>query len=363
MHYRELPTPALILDLDVAEHNLDRMADYCRAHKLNLRPHTKTHKMVEFARMQLERGAIGLTVAKTGEAEVMAQSGTNQILVAHPIIGQEALKRLARIAAETEILIALDSYAAAEAISQAANQHGCTFGILVEFDAGFHRCGVAPGSACIELAQAIAKLPGLRLCGLMTYFGNIWGTEQERQAQIAATASAVGQAVEAFRSARLPLQIVSGGSTPAAKFSHHIPGITEIRPGTYVFNDLNTFYQGVCRLEDCAARVLTTVVSTAIPGQAIIDAGSKTLSHDSLGSGPMNGYGYIVEEPSVSLVKLNEEHGYLNVPRDHRFQVSEVLSIIPNHICTCINMHDEVFLIRGEQVVGSYRVAARGKVR
>lgn len=363
MHYKELPTPALIVDLDIAERNLDRMADYCRAHSLNLRPHTKTHKIVEFARLQLERGALGLTVAKAGEAEVMIQSGAKQILVAHPIFGEEPLRRLARVANGTEVIIAIDSCIAAEAISRAATQHGCNFGILVEFDSGYRRCGVTPGPSSVELAQAIAKLPGLRLRGLMTYFGNIWGTEEERNAQIAATASAVELAVESFRAARLPVEIVSGGSTPAAEFSHRIPGITEIRPGTYVFNDMNTFYQGVCRIEDCATRVLAAVVSTAIPGQAIIDAGSKTLSNDTLGSGPRTGYGHVVEEPAVPLTKLNEEHGYLDVSRSRGFQLGEVLTIIPNHVCTCINMHDEVFLVRGDQVIDTYKVAARGKIR
>lgn len=363
MHYRELPTPAVVIDLNMVERNLDRMAAYCRSHDLYLRPHTKTHKTVEIANMQLERGALGLAVAKVGEAEVMAQSNTTQILVAHPIFGQEQLQRLSRIAREIDILIAVDDEATAHAISRAAIHHGCNFGILVEFDAGFRRCGLPPGPRCIQLAQVIEKLPGVSMRGLMTYFGNIWGTEQERREQVEKAALAVEEALDAFRAARIPLEIVSGGSTPAAAYSHRIPGLTEIRPGTYVFNDLNTYYQGACRLEDCAVRVVTTVISTAIPDQAIIDAGSKTLSHDTLGAGPMKGYGYIVEEPAVPLFRLNEEHGYLDASQSRRFQVGEVLSVIPNHVCTCINMHDEVFFIRDQQVVGSCKVAARGKVR
>lgn len=363
MHLRELPTPAVVVDLDVVERNLDRMAAYCRTHDLQLRPHTKTHKTIEIANMQLERGALGLTVAKVGEAEVMAQSDAKQILVAHPIFGQEPLQRLARVGHEIDVLIAVDDEATIRAISDAAVRHGCNFGILVEFDAGFRRCGLPPGAACIELAQIVERFPGVVMRGLMTYFGNIWGTAQERKAQADRTALAVEEAVDAFRAARIPLEIVSGGSTPAAAFSHLIPGLTEIRPGTYVFNDLNTFYQGACALEDCAVRVLTTVISTAVPNQAIIDAGSKTMSHDALGAGPMKGYGYIVEEPGVPLLRLNEEHGYLDTAGARRFHVGEVLSIIPNHVCTCINMHDEVFFVRDEQVVGSCRVAARGKVR
>ena len=162
----------------------------------------------------------------------------------------------------------------------------------------------------------------------------------------------------------MPVEIVSGGSTPSAQLSHQIPGLTEIRPGTYVYNDLNTFYQGACRLDDCAARVMATVVSTAVAGRAMIDAGSKTLSSDLLGSGPKTGYGYVAEAPDVRLFKLNEEHGHLDITgSSHQFHVGEVLTVIPNHVCTCVNMHDEVFLVRGEEVVGSWRVAARGKIR
>ena len=363
MHYRELSTPALVIDLDVVERNLDRMATYCRNSNIRLRPHTKTHKMLELARMQMERGAVGLTVAKIGEAEVMATTGVKQILVAHPIIGQEKLHRLAKIARDVDVLIAVDDDAAAAAISRVAVAFGCNFGILVELDTGFRRCGLPPGRACVQLARTIENLPGTEMRGLMTFFGSVWGSEEERKREVDKIVLRLEQTVGAFQEAGMPLEIVSGGSTPAASFSHVIPGLTEIRPGTYVFNDRNTYYQGVCSLEDCAARVVTTVISTAVRGQAIIDAGSKTLSQDVLGSGPMTGYGHIVEEPEVPLFKLNEEHGYLRTSPSHSFKIGDVLTVIPNHVCTCVNMHDEVFLIRNEQVIGSWKVAARGKIR
>jgi D-serine deaminase-like pyridoxal phosphate-dependent protein len=162
----------------------------------------------------------------------------------------------------------------------------------------------------------------------------------------------------------MEVQIVSGGSTPSAFLTHKIPGVTEIRPGTYVYNDLNTFFQGVCKLEDCAARVVVTVVSTAVPGRAMIDAGSKTLSADGLGSGPATGHGYVVEAPDAALIKLNEEHGHLDITNStHKFHVGEVVTVIPNHVCACVNMHDEVFLVRKGEVEGTWKVAARGKVR
>ena len=160
------------------------------------------------------------------------------------------------------------------------------------------------------------------------------------------------------------VEIISGGSTPSAEFSHLIPGLTEIRPGTYVYNDLNTYHQGACLLEDCAARVVTTVVSTAVPGRAILDAGSKTFSSDLLRAGPSSGYGRVVEAPDAPLIKLNEEHGHVDVAESsHRFEVGEVVTVIPNHVCTCVNLQDEVFLMRNEEVVSCWRVAARGKTR
>jgi D-serine deaminase-like pyridoxal phosphate-dependent protein len=236
--------------------------------------------------------------------------------------------------------------------------------VLVEFDVGFHRCGLEPGPQCVELARKIEKLPGLEFRGLMTFFGNVWGTQEERRREALVVAEHVARALQAFADARLSVEIVSGGSTPSAEFAHLVPGLTEIRPGTYVYNDLNTHYQGACRLEDCAARVVTTVVSTAVPGRAIIDAGSKTLSSDLLKAGPQAGYGLVVEAPDAPLLKLNEEHGHLDITKSsHRFQVGEVVTVIPNHVCTCVNMQDEVFLRRDEQVVGCWRVAARGKVR
>ena len=175
MRYDELSTPALTIDLEVLERNLDRMAGSCRKQKVGLRPHTKTHKTPEVARMQLDRGAVGLTVAKVGEAEVMAEAGLDDILIAFPIFGDEKLRRLAGLARTRRIIVSLDSEATARALSRAASEQGSTVGVLVEFDVGFHRCGLEPGLSCLELARTIAGMPGLSFRGLMTYFGNIWG--------------------------------------------------------------------------------------------------------------------------------------------------------------------------------------------
>jgi D-serine deaminase-like pyridoxal phosphate-dependent protein len=363
MRITELSTPAVVVDLDVLERNLDRMAAYCAAHDLGLRPHTKTHKTLEVAYMQLARGALGLTVAKVGEAEVMAETGTMQILVAHPIIGAEKIRRLANVTASADVLVALDSLEAAKGLASVAQQVGCTFGVLVEFDSGSRRCGVVAGEACAELGNAIRALKGVQVRGLMTYFGSVWGDEQQRSDEVARLSVDVERTIDAFRRAGLSSEIVSAGSTPAAQMSHLVPGITEIRPGTYVFNDMNTFYQGLCTLEDCAVRVMTTVVSTCVPGQVIVDAGSKVFSSDLLSAGPKRGYGRIMEVEGADLFRLNEEHGFVEAREDNTFSVGQVLSVIPNHVCTCINMHDEIYTSRRSEITGTWKVAARGKVR
>ncbi len=361
---RELSTPALTVDLDVLEKNLQRVAELCRRQGVGLRPHTKTHKTAEVARLQMAQGAVGLTVAKVGEAEVMAGAGFDDILVAFPIMGEEKLRRLARLARARRLLLALDSETAAQELSRAAAVQNASIGVLVEFDAGGRRCGLEPGPDLVSLAKAIEKLPGLEFRGLMSYFGNVWGTPEQRREEAVRVAGSVARGLEAFRAERLPVEIVSGGSTPSAEFAHLIPGLTEIRPGTYAYNDLNTYYQGACTLEDCAARVVATEVSTAVPGRAIIDGGSKTFSADPLGSGPKSGYGYVVEAPDAPIIKLNEEHGYLDITRSrHNFRVGEVVTVIPNHVCATVNMHDEILTLRQGEAVGCWKIAARGKVR
>jgi len=310
------------------------------------------------------RGAVGLTVAKVGEAEVMADAGLDDILVAYPIWGAEKLQRLATLARSRNMLLSLDNEATAQELSRAMAAQDASIGVLVEFDSGVGRCGLEPGVACVELAAKVAKLKGLTFRGLMTFYGNIFGNEEERRTQAAHVAGRVGRVLGAFEDAGVPIEIVSGGSTPGAMLTRSIPGITEIRPGTYVYNDLNTLYQGVCGLEDCAARVVTTVVSTAVPGRAIVDAGSKTLSSDLLMSGTKTGHGLVEEAPDAKLFSLSEEHGLLDVRNSARqLRVGDVVTVIPNHVCPCVNMHDEAFLLRGGQVVGEWRIAARGKIR
>jgi D-serine deaminase-like pyridoxal phosphate-dependent protein len=358
----DLDTPALLIDVNVLDRNLRKMANYCNGHKLKLRPHTKTHKMPEIARLQLQHGAAGITVAKLGEAEVMADAGIEDILVVYPLWGEKKWARLVDLAGRVKITVAIDSLAVAAGISQAATAAGTEIGIRAEFDTGFHRCGWPIAMASMDEIQKIIALPSLRWDGLLVYPGHIMGNQTIREHDIEHENVTMDALFELLGSASISYPVVSGGNTPAAFASHRFHGLTEIRPGTYVFNDRNTVDAESAEFADCALTVLVTVVSTSASQRAIIDSGSKTLSADLLLSGDRLGYGYVLGHPEFKLEDLSEEHGHLTIPSNSSISVGDRLSVVPNHVCTCVNLHDRVFLVEGEQVVDQWKVAARGKV-
>ena len=360
----ELETPAVVVDLDVMDQNLSRMAAYCRQHQLLLRPHTKSHKIPELARRQIESGATGITVAKIGEAEVMLEAGITDILIAYPIIGKEKTRRLAALAERARISVALDSEEAVVAISEAVARQGTKVEILVELDVGFHRCGVNNETDALRLAKKIASLPGLEFKGLMFFPGHFGVPTDQRASLRIGVNEFLQRTIETFARERLPLSIVSGGSTPTAYESDGFYGVNEVRPGMYIFNDRSTAGIAAASLNDCALSVLVTVVSTSVSGRAIIDGGSKTFSSDRYQAGDGIGFGLIVEDHAAVLEKLSEEHGHLNIERsERRYQVGDRLSVIPNHVCTTVNMHDEIYGVRRGQVENVWRVQGRGKVR
>lgn len=360
----ELETPAVIIDLDVMERNLSRMADYCRKHDLLLRPHTKSHKIPELAKRQLASGATGITVAKLGEAEVMLDAGITDILIAYPIVGNEKAARLATLAERASITVALDSEEAARAISQAVSRQGTKIGILVELDAGFKRCGVANEVEALTLAKTITSLPGLEFKGVMFFPGHFTvGPEQRAELRVGVN-DLLDRVREAFAREELPLAVVSGGSTPTAYESDLFHGVNEVRPGMYIFNDRTTAGISACSLSDCALSVLVTVVSTSVAGRAIVDGGSKTFSSDRYQAGDASGFGLVKEDHSAEIEKLSEEHGHLNIRKsERRYRVGERLTVIPNHVCTTVNLHDQVYGVRDERVEVVWQVEGRGKVR
>ncbi len=372
MRIDELDTPALLIDLDRVERNVKKLADYCRRHTLRLRPHTKTHKLPELARMQVENGAWGVTVAKVGEAEVMAQGGLANILIAYPVLGADKTERVAALARSCAVTVALDSRESADALSAAAHAAGITLDILVEVDTGFHRCGVPaagpPGrdgaAEVVRLARAVAALPGLRFAGLLFYPGHIQMEPAQQAPALQQQNELLEQTVAALEGQGLPCEIVSGGSTPTRFNSHLMPRLTEIRPGTYIFNDRNTVHLKAAEPDECALSVLVTVASAAVQRQIIVDGGSKTFSSDRHLGGPERGYGEILGRPDLLLTGLSEEHGHVAAPEGRGgIRVGDRLRVIMNHACACMHLHEHVYLHRGGEVVACYRVAGRGKLQ
>ena len=360
----ELETPAVVVDLDVMERNLSRMANYCRDKNLRLRPHTKTHKIPALAQRQIELGARGITVAKIGEAEVMLDAGISDILIAYPIFGGGKAEKLAELATRANITVALDSLEVAEAISSALNRKNANVGILVEIDVGFRRCGIANEEEVLVLAQKVSDLPNLDFNGLMFFPGHFQVPENERAAMRIGVNDFLGRIQDKFQRSGLPLTTISGGSTPTALESHLFLGVNETRPGMYIFNDRTMVGIGIAQEEDCALSVVTTVVSTSVSGGAIIDAGSKTLSSDRYPTGDGKGYGLIKEDQETVLEKLSEEHGHLNISRSRRkYFVGQRLTVIPNHVCATVNLHNHLYAISGDRVEEVWEVAGRGKVQ
>jgi D-serine deaminase-like pyridoxal phosphate-dependent protein len=356
----EVMTPAAVVDLDVMEANLERMASYTREHGLALRPHTKTHKSPLLAAEQIRRGAAGLTVAQLHEARVMT-AASDDILLAHPPVGAPKLARLLALPAGARITVALDSRDALEPLARAASDAARTIDVLVELDLGMGRVGIANAAEAVELCRLAAQMDGVRWRGIMFYPGHIRAHVDEQGEELELVDGRLGHMLQQLGERGLEPEIVSAGSTPAAWASHHISGLTEIRPGTYIFNDRTTAAIGACQWSDCAYSVLATVVSTAVHGQAVVDAGSKALFREELRGAPAAGFGALLDRPEVVVKGLSEEHGLLDLSAtDWRPRVGDRVRIVPNHVCVSVNLHERVWGLRGEQVERSWPVAARG---
>jgi D-serine deaminase-like pyridoxal phosphate-dependent protein len=360
--FHNLPTPFLCLDGPTVKRNIERLADYARTHRLGLRPHTKTHKSQRIGRLQLDAGAIGLTVAKAGEAEVMS-AVCDDILVAYPVVDPARARRIANVARETKVTVAIDSRSGIAALQDAASEAGSTIGILIDQDVGVGRTGVQTVTQTVELATSAAQATNLSLRGLFIYPGHVKGPPDEQEHRLAAISALVAESLDCWRAKGLNTEIVSGGSTPSAYRSHLIPQLTEFRPGTYVYNDMNIVRGGYCQLDDCAARIVCTVVSNAVPDQVVLDAGSKALTSDLCGPAPGSGHGYLVEFPRAKITRLTEEHGQVDVSAcDTRPQLGQRVTVIPNHICVCVNMQDRVWWREGtdSETLEPLTVDARG---
>ncbi len=359
-YLEQLETPVPIVDMDRLAFNLDRMAAYATLHGLRLRPHVKTHKSPRIAAEQMRLGAIGMTCATLREAEVMAEV-CDDILVAFPPVGAARLERLARLPRDVRVTIAADDAHALDALNVAARLGQRQFDVLVEADLGMHRVGVSSPERAVAIAQQIERASALNFAGLMFYPGHIREAVDEQGAALAQLGETIASYVTALDAAGLPPRIVSGGSTPAAWRMHEVPLVNEVRPGTYVYNDRTTALMGACDWEDCALTVLATVVSVAVQGQAVIDAGTKALGREPLRA-EGDGYGALLDHPDVVVSRMSEEHGILDLSKTTwRPRLGDQVRVVPNHVCIVVHLFDEIIGVRGHAVETRWPVEARGR--
>jgi len=358
-----LETPRLLLDVDRLDGNIERMAALAGEADVALRPHAKTHKLLEVADRQLAAGAAGLTVAKLGEAELFARHGIGDLFVAYPVWGADKWRRLCDVAAEATIRVGADSYEVFAGVAGAAAGRGLVLPVRIEVDTGFGRCGVQSADEARTLARKVAGLRGVELVGLMSFAGQMYHKAPgDRHQAAVADAARLVEVAGVLRSDGFDIREVSIGSTPSAQYLREMPGITEFRPGTYVFSDRDQAGLGWGALEDCALTILATVVSRPTPTRAVIDAGTKTLSSDQASAA--EGWGDLRGRPGWRLVSLSEEHGVLDVPPGPDGPaIGTTVEIIPNHACGALNLHDEVTVVRAAVVEDVWNVAGRGLVR
>ncbi len=354
-------TPSLVIDERTVRQNLNRLQTYAESHSITIRPHTKTHKSQRLARLQLESGCRGLTVAKVGEAAVMAEV-CDDILVAYPASDLPRRTKIAELAKNHTLRVALDSEEGIIALANSAATAGSSVGVLIDVNVGMNRTGVSTAHEALELAKAVSRYEGpLRLDGIFFYPGHIWEPAEQQRSRLPQVDERLGDVMALWHSAGLDASIVSGGSTPTAFQSHWVTAQTEIRPGTYLLNDMNTVRAGFCHLHDCAAAIVCTVVSTAVSGKAVIDAGSKTLTTDRNVTQPDSGFGHCLEYPAAPITRLSEEHGELDLTEcECPPALGERVTIIPNHICPCINLQNQILFQTLDGNLTSMEIDTRG---
>jgi D-serine deaminase-like pyridoxal phosphate-dependent protein len=345
-------TPAVLVDLDIAQRNIDHFQAYADAHGLKVRPHIKTHKLPAVAEMQLRAGAIGVTCQKVSEAEAMvaASAEIRDVLITYNILGAEKLAHLAALARKVTLSVVADNEAVIDGLSAAFAQEAQPLRVLVECNTGADRCGVPTPEAAAALAQRIAKAPGLVFGGLMTY---------PPANDAAAVESFMTRAKAFIEASGIAVPVITSGGTPSMMDAAKAPVTTEYRPGTYVYNDRSLVTRGVCTWDDCALTVLATVVSVPAANRAIIDAGSKALTSDLLG---LSGYGHVLNRDDIAIDQLSEEHGRLVSDGPINLKVGDRLRIVPNHACVVTNLVDAVNIIENGEISAIWPVAARGRI-
>jgi D-serine deaminase-like pyridoxal phosphate-dependent protein len=363
-----IDTPTPVIDASKMLRNIAGMAEVARENGVALRPHVKTHKIPEIAHRQLEAGAAGITVAKVSEAEVMAEGGIGDIFIAYPLVTEAKVRRAARLAARTRLILGVDSPEGARLMSEIAASESVVLEVRLEVDMGLRRTGAPRGEAA-GLAREVFSMENLDLTGIYTYRGAVL-EDGSPTLDLAEAGRQEGELMVAvaneLRDAGVPIRDVSLGSTPTARHAAAVEGVTEIRPGTYVFYDRMQTALGACSIEDCALRVVATVVSRPAPDLAVIDGGSKTFATDvQPNKAPLDlaGFGLVVGHPEAVLGRVTEEHGMVSLDGESDLRVGDTVEIIPNHVCSTVNLHEEVVLVSEDGTAETLRVAARGMVR
>lgn len=364
-----IETPCIIADFAKIQANILRMQELCNRHGCTLRPHIKTHKSTEIARMQVKVGAVGITCAKVSEAEVMAAGGLTDIFIAYPLVGTSKIDRAIMLSQKIQrLILTVDSLAGASILSQKAQKHGIDLEVRLEVDTGLRRTGVILQEA-IDLAAAIHALPHLQLTGLFTFKSMIYQgnpTLNKRAEAAQEECSLLDQISQALLHRGIKLRDLSAGSTPTGPDCAATGLVNEVRPGTYVFYDQTCLLQGSCKPGDIAARIFATVVSVPSPDHAVIDGGSKTFPTDlALNQPPLHlhSYGYVVGREDLRLDRLSEEHGMLRTTDGGPtgLQIGDLLELIPTHICPAINLQNHIY-IEEDGILRKLPVEARGMV-
>ena len=359
-----LDTPALVVDVARMDRNLTRVGDDLAQARVSVRPHWKTSKCIEVARRQLAVGAVGFTCSTPGEVRALGEAGIRGLLWAHLPVGVHKIAFAVEAVRRYGAMLMVDSLSVARPLNAALYEAGLVADVVLEVDTGLGRTGVEPVSA-VAVADELATLPSLRLRGVMTHEGHLYGFGADRAAlDAAAVASAqtlVGVA-EALRAARYAIEVVSVGSTPGLAAGPYVSGVTEARPGTYVFQDGNQVRLGTCPLDDCALTVLARVVSTQRSGTAIIDAGSKAMSSDAVSA--ETGYGMVLDMDcrpleGVTFPRANEEHGFLAGRGTASLSVGDLVRVLPHHACATVNMWSELVAVMPDGSDERWPVVAR----
>jgi D-serine deaminase-like pyridoxal phosphate-dependent protein len=361
----KLQTPCIVIDLEKAKANIKEMQDIADLYHCKLRPHIKTHKMIPFAKLQLKYGAAGITCAKVSEAEVMADGGIDDIFIAYPLIGSFRVKRAIELAGRVRrLILAVDSLEGAAALDEAARGAGITFEVRLEVDTGAKRTGVLRQHA-VDLAKEIKQMANLNLTGIYTFKSLVYDGKPTTDPDTAGQEEGelMKRIADEIRAAGIPLTDISAGSTPTGMQAARTGMVTEIRPGTYIFKDYMLYKEGITRLEDVAAHFYATVVSTPSEEYAVIDGGTKTFPMDiQLNTAPYYypSYAIFEENDDLQLIRMNEEHGIVTSKSGRTgLKVGQKIKLTPVHVCTAINMQNQVYLYDGQDV-HEQKVDARG---